>query len=396
VQEEELADPLVGLTLLVPDMGLGVEGARQDAQVRQPADERVGRRLEHAHEERAVRVRRDFDRLARLVGRRRRAFVGRGGEVPDDRVEEGLQAGPGRGAADEDRREDGLLDALPEAGFELGVRDLLALEVLHQDLVVGLGGGLEQLVAAAGHLVGEAVGDRDLDLLPALGLVRLAMDEVDVAAERVGRTDRDLERRDLRAERRPEGVERAGRVGVLLVAFVDEEAGGGVRAAAEGDRLLEAGLDPARRVGHEDRAVGGVEARHHLGREVEVARSVDDRDPGPVRLERRDREAQRLAALLLLGLEVEMGAAVLDLADAPDGAGSKEELLAERRLAGTRVTGQDDAPEVGQVDALHGHWGSILVQRRVFGRGPAILVPYTRADVGTLQMVDDQAREGRH
>ena len=58
-----------------------------------------------------------------------------------------------------------VLDALAQAGLELGVGDLLALEVLGQDVVVRLGGGLEQLVAPAGDLGGQLVRDRDLDLL---------------------------------------------------------------------------------------------------------------------------------------------------------------------------------------------------------------------------------------
>ena len=71
-------------------------------------------------------------------------------------------------AADEHGREDRLLHALPEARLELRVGDLLALEVLHQDVVVGLGRGLEELVAPARDLVGHPVGDRRLDLLAAL------------------------------------------------------------------------------------------------------------------------------------------------------------------------------------------------------------------------------------
>ena len=114
--------------------------------------------------------------------------------------------------ADQDRREDAVLDALAQAGLELVVGDLLALEVLGHDVVVGLGRGLEQLVAAAGDLVGELVGDRDLDLVVAVPAVRLAMDEVDVAAERLGRADGQLERRDLVAERGAQGVEGGGRV----------------------------------------------------------------------------------------------------------------------------------------------------------------------------------------
>ena len=96
------------------------------------------------------------------------ALVGGGGEVADDRVEEGPEADAGRRGAHEDRREDRFLDALAEARLELGVGDLLALEVLGQDVVVGLGGRLEELVAATGDLVRELGRDRDLDLLAAL------------------------------------------------------------------------------------------------------------------------------------------------------------------------------------------------------------------------------------
>ena len=75
-------------------------------------------------------------------------------------------------AADEDRREDRLLDALAEARIELRVGDLLAVEVLGQDVVVGLGGGLEELVAALGDLGLEFGRDRDLDFLAAVRTAR--------------------------------------------------------------------------------------------------------------------------------------------------------------------------------------------------------------------------------
>ena len=84
-----------------------------------------------------------------------------------------------------------------------------SLEVLLEDVVVRLGRGLEQLVAAAGDLVGQLGRDRDLDLLAALEAPGLAVDEVHVAAERVGGPDRELERGDLVAEDAPQLVERA-------------------------------------------------------------------------------------------------------------------------------------------------------------------------------------------
>ena len=121
-----------------------------------------------------------------------------------------------------------------------GSDDLLALEVLGQDVVVRLGGRLEQLVPAAGHLGLQLGRDRDLDLGRAVPGPGLAVDEVDVALERLGGADRQLERRDLVAEGRPERVEGRRRVAVLALALVDEEAGGGVRLAARSRRRARA------------------------------------------------------------------------------------------------------------------------------------------------------------
>ena len=101
--------------------------------------------------------------------RRGRALVGGGGEVADDRVEERLE--PDARSPSEPTSTGARIDSLTPLrrhASSSGVGDLLALEVLRQDVVVRLGGGLEQLVAAARHLVGHAVGDRRLDLLAAL------------------------------------------------------------------------------------------------------------------------------------------------------------------------------------------------------------------------------------
>ena len=162
-----------------------------------------------------------------------------------------------------------------------------------EHVVVGLGGGLEQLVAPARDLVGELGRDRDLDLACPLEPVRLAMDEVDVAAERLRGADREVERRDLVAERGPQRVERGRRVRVLAVALVEHEAGRRSVSTGQRDRRLEAGLDAARGVHDDQRGVGGVEALDHLGHEVGVAGRVDEGDLVLAVLERGDRQAQR-------------------------------------------------------------------------------------------------------
>ncbi len=356
MEEEELAHPLVLVAVRVPGVDLAVERAAQDAQVGQPPDERVRCRLEDPGDELAGRIRRDGGGLvglgvARLDGR----LLGRGREVADECVEEGVHPDPLCRAPDQDRREDRVADSAVETDVELGITDLDAVEVLGHHVVVGLGGRLEQLVAAGRDLGGELVRDRDLDLLAALELPGLAVDEVDVAAERVGLADRQMQRRDLVAEPLAEPIEGRRGVAVLAVALVQEEARGAAGRATKRDGRLQAGADVGRGVDDEQRAVGGGEAGHDLRHEVRVARGVDQRDPRPVVLECRDREAQRLLAFLLLGLEVEVGRPVVDPTEALDRAGSKEELLGERRLAAAGVAGEDDAAEVGGVDALHRH-----------------------------------------
>jgi len=140
-----------------------------------------------------------------------------------DRVEERPNADVLRSAADQDRRHHAGPDGLLQAALELRVGDLLALEVLGHDVVVRLGRSLDQLIAAGRNLAGQVRRNRDLCLLAARHLVGLAMDEVHVAGERLGRSERDVQRRDLLAERGPEPVQRIARVGILSVAFVDEE-----------------------------------------------------------------------------------------------------------------------------------------------------------------------------
>ena len=210
------------------------------------------------------------------------------------------------------------------------------------------------------------------------------MHEVDVAVERIRRPDRDLERRDLVAEGRPKGIERSCRVGVLAVRLIDEEARRRPALATQGDRLLEPGVDASGGVHDEEGTVGRREPLDHVGDEVRVAGRVDERDPGALVLERPDRQAERLAALLLLGLEVQVRAAVVHPAEPRDGAGLEQQLLRERRLAAAGVAGQDDASEVGQVDALHRHRARRSSCGRVRPgagreRGPAMIVGYTPA-----------------
>ena len=329
---------------------------REDAEVGQPTDERVGGGLEDLGQQRAVGVGRDLDFLALAVGRLDRPLLVGGGQVADDRVQHAVDADLVGRRCDEHRRQDGVAHAAVEAGVQLLVGDLLALEVLGQDVVVGLGRRLQQLVAAAGDLVGELGRDLDLGALALLPDVRLAMDEVDVAAERVGPADRQVERRDLVAERCPQRVERGDRVGVLALAAGDDEERRRAGGATQRDSPLGARLDAARRVHREQRPVGGRESLDDLAREVGVAGRVDEGDLVVVVVGRRERQRQRLLALLLLRLEVERRRPVIDLAQSVDGAGGMQQVLGERRLARAGMAGEHDVAKVGH---LFRHRGSI-------------------------------------
>ena len=181
------------------------------------------------------------------------------------------------------------------------------------------------------------------------------MDQVDVALEGLGRTDGQLEWRDLLAERRTQRVQGDGRIRVFPVALVDKEARRGAGRSSQRHGVFEARLHPAGGIHHEERPVGCGEPFDHVRDEVRIAGRVDQRDPRPVCLERPDGQAQRRLALLLLGLEVEMGGAVIHPPQARDGAGLEQQLLSQCRLARARVARQDHAAKMREVDILHRH-----------------------------------------
>jgi hypothetical protein len=191
------------------------------------------------------------------------------------------------------------------AGLELGVGDLLALEVFGQDVVVGFGSGLEQLVASSGDLGLQLVRDGDLSAHALLEPVGLAMEEVDEAAERARSADGQVEGGDLGAELGAQGVQRAHRVGVLALAAGEHEEGRRAKPSTEGDGGLGAGLDATGGIHADDGRVDGLEALDDLAHEVGIAGRVDHRDPVPVVVEAGDRQRQRELPFLFLGLEIE-------------------------------------------------------------------------------------------
>ncbi len=435
VEQEQLAQALVLAAGRVPGVSLALECPGEHAQEGQPADERVGRGLEDSRHQRSRGVRHDPGLLAALgIGDHDLAEIRRRRQVAHDRLGQCPHADVLGRAADQDRRHNTRPNGFLDACLQLGVGDLLALQVLGHHVVVGLGGGLDQLIAAGGDFVRQAGRYRDLGLFPALKLVGLAVDDVHEAGERLSGTDRHVQGRDLLPERGPELVDRGARVRVLPVALVDEEESRPAGLARHRDRGLESRLYVSGGVHQQDRRVCGRKSLDDLGREVGVSGSVDQLDPRPLVIQRADGEAQRLASLLLFRFVVQAGRPVVDAAKPGDRPGIEEETFAQRRLAGTGVRGYDDAAKVGEVDTLGRHLrnrtsGGIGARRTGGvaggGRGQAMIAGraswdervttqsaadrppgrpdrpckhlgrYTRADVRSFEMVPDQAPEGR-
>ncbi len=214
-----------------------------------------------------------------------------------------------------------------EAGFQLLVRDRLSFEVLGEDLVVGFGRCLQQLVPPQRHLIDQVLRDGHLVTGAVLVDPGAAMDHVDVPPEPVPLADGHLEGRDLAAELGAQGVHGSHRVSVLPVATGHHEEGRASQRAALCDRVLGARPDGRASVRGDQRTIHGAERGDELTHEVGVARCVDDGDPMVRVLECRHRERQRELALLLLGLPVEAGGPVVDTSGTGDGARRVEHVL---------------------------------------------------------------------
>ena len=164
----------------------------------------------------------------------------------------------------------------------------------------------------------QLVRDRDLDLGLAVPLPGLAMDQVDVAGEGVGGADRQLERRDLVAERGSQRIE--GAVGSAFsrsALLMKKQAAVPVVRPRPTAVSRPASTPPEASTTNRAPSHGG-HGRDGLGHEVGVAGRIDHRHDRAVVVEGRHGQAQRLAPLLLLGLVVEGRRPVVDPAQAGD------------------------------------------------------------------------------
>ncbi len=319
---EELPDALRRVLVGVPGLRVGLEDAGADAEVGELAHVGVGAGLEDQGRQRARRVGLETlllvgvrvlgDCFADVLGRRQ--VLGDGVEEqrrPIPLVADPASTGTTEPAATPARR----------PRVQLLLAQLLALQVLVDERVVGLRDGLHQLLAVARRLVGEGV--RHVALAPLLAAEALHGQQVDHALERALRADGQLEGNALLAEHRLELAQRLEEVGVLAVHAVDEDQAGEVALVGEGPGVLGADLDAGGGADDDEGGVGGAQARLHLPHEVGVAGRVDDVELLPLPLAGEEGEVDADLALVLVGVEVGDGGAVVHAAQPADSAAAK-------------------------------------------------------------------------
>src|SRR3954469_15631697 len=381
VHHQDAADPLGAAGRHVEDARARLELARVDAEVRELADERVGRDLERERRERAAVVGR-ARLLAPLVlaldvdhaGDRR--DVERARKVVEHRVEQRLDALVLEGGPAEDRRHVEVKRRLADRRLELVDGDLGFLEDELDELVVVVGDLLEQVLARLVGAVEVVLGDvDDVELLAELVLVddRLHPDEVDDPDEVGLGPDRQLHRHGVRAEAVDHRLHGLVEVRADAVHLVDERDARDVVLVGLAPDGLGLRLDARDRVEQRDRAVEHAQRALDLDGEVDVAGRVDDVDPVVVPLAGRGGGRDRDAALLLLLHPVHRRGALVHLTDLVGAAGVIEDALGRRRLAGVDVRHDPDVARlVERKLAWHVKAGESVLQGKKNGPlGPA-------------------------
>mmetsp|Transcript_16906 Transcript_16906/g.45368 ORF Transcript_16906/g.45368 Transcript_16906/m.45368 type:complete len:533 (+) Transcript_16906:948-2546(+) len=341
VHEKHAADPLL-LALHGVEHGRALlHDARVNADEGEGADERIGDDLEREARERRHVVGLADEGVAVDVHALDGGDVERGGHVVDEGVEEGLDALVLEGGAAENGGEVEADGALADAGFELGLGDLLALEVHGENVVVDLDGGFDEhlavLLGLLKHIGGDVlvvVGGAEGLFLPDDGL---HADEIDNALELGLGADGELEDEGDCAQILLDHVHAVVEVRAGAVHLVREAHARDAVLVGLAPHSFGLGLDAGDGVEDGDGAVQDAEGTLDLEGEVDVARGVDNVDTSVLPESRGGGSGDGDAALLLLGHIVHGGGAVVDLADFVGLAGVVEDTLGGGGLAGVDV-----------------------------------------------------------
>ena len=347
---ELLRHLVLGVPQLIPVPQL----AGVQAEQRHVAHVRLGHRLEDPADERRL------DRRRPLGGRREELH-----HLPEQRPEAIGQ----RGASAEQRHDLAGKHRVLDGADELLAWDLLAREVALDEVVVGRGDSLGEMLAVL--LVARLVLVRDRHHL-VLALERTLLVQVAVAGEEVDDpvkigavADRDLDRNHLRRQVGLHVGEDPLEIRVLLVHQRDEDDARQVQLVEHFPGALGTDFHPAGPAHHHHGGVGGMQAGHDFAEVVEIARGVDEIDLSVHPLGVAEGEIDGVLSGDFVGGVVGEGRAVLDSAMAPAAAGHPGEGIDERRLSTGPVA--DERHVADGVGAIHLH-GLHLLARVGFPR----------------------------
>ena len=358
VHLEDAAQALLAVLDGVVDIGACLRLARVHADVGELAHVRVGHDLEGQGREGLLGIRVTDLGLALEVLAINLGNVKRAGQVVHDGVEELLDALVLVGGAHEDGVELVGDDALADGGLEKVDGDVLLLEDSLHEVVREVGGCVEQLLALLLGEVGKLLRDgiHGLGVNHALGVFlevpRGHGDQVDETPEVGLGAHGDLRGHGGGGEALLHRVDGVEEVRTHAVELVDEGDAGDVVLCSLTPHGLGLGLDAGDGVEHGDGTVKDAQAALDLGREVNVARGVDDLDDVILPEARGSRRGDGYAALLLLDHPVHGGSTVVDLTDLVGLAGVVENALGSGGLTGIDVGHDADVSQVFEL-VLH-------------------------------------------
>ena len=323
----------------VDELDARLDGAAEDLDEGELAVLRVVEALED-EDDRTVVVGVDVELLA--VDQRDLAKVGHRGEPCHGGGEDGDDALLLDGRGCEGGNEHAVANGGGEQALELLLGDLLTLEVLHHDLVVGLGHEVDEGLAGSLGVVGILGRNLGLDDLGALEVTGLHVHDVDDAGEGVTGAHGDGDGTHAVAETLPAGIQGGVEVGLGTVEAVDDHGAsegeilGGVPEAGGGGLRAVVGVD------HEQRGLGGAHSGVGVTHEVGVARGVEHVDARALPLDRSHGGRDGEAAGALLAVIVERGLCAGMAAQAAGLAGEMQHCLGQHGLARAGLSHKDD------------------------------------------------------
>ena len=283
------------------------------------------------------------------VGQTEAPVMARMREVGGDVLHDALDALLDDRGAHEHGNEQLLRDGLVQQLLELVLGELLlAVQVLHHEIVVGLGHEVAQLVARGLGGIG-VLGRNLLDaLLLAAGIeiARLHANDVDDALEVLVDADRNGHRSQTRTEARMQ--QRHGRVevGVLAVDMVDEHGARQTHVLRLAPQLGGHDLRACHGVHHEQRHLGRLHGGQRVADEVGVAGRIKQVNLVVLVRNGGNGGADGEFAPDLLIVVVEVGFPVVRRAHAGRTAGDVQHRFGERCLAGAVLAHQHNVSHV--------------------------------------------------